>query len=158
MNPPTSASSKIKAHTFIDQVCLLVHMHQTWRISKRKQVSFVFLYIYQMESYSKGAAMRGSKRKYFIHLWWEYDIWGIPQGCLDNRCLLNKNEKPMLPPPLWLQSGRRGRWSFLLSEKGLQRSHIILTGEGPGPIHALWGRTADIWRHFSDLGMSWFES
>lgn len=125
---------------------------------KMETGEFVFLCTYQMEPYSKGAAMRGSKRKYFVHLWWEYDIWGIPQGCLDNRCSLNKNEKPMLPPPLWLQSGKRGRWSLLLSEKGLQRSHIILTGEAPGPIRALWGRTADILRHFSDLGMSWFAS
>lgn len=60
MNLPTSASSKIKAHMFIDQAFLLLHIHQTWRISKRKRVSFVFLYTYQMEPYSKGAAMRGS--------------------------------------------------------------------------------------------------
>lgn len=39
-----------------------------------KQVSFVFLYIYQMEPYNKVAAMRHSKRKYFPRFWKEYYI------------------------------------------------------------------------------------
>ena len=90
-------------------------------------MSFVFLGAYQMEPYSKVAAMRGSKRKCFLHSWRGYDIWGVPRGCSDYRCSLRRRT-PCSPLPFNYRVGGGGR--------GVpQTSWIILTGEGPATHH-----------------------
>lgn len=59
------------------------------------------------------------------------------------------------PPPPQCLNYKVGRFFPLLSEKGLQISHFILTGEAPRTDYpALCGWQAAFLKDLSDLGMS----
>lgn len=101
-----------------------------------KQVSFVFLYIYQMEPYNKIAAIRHSKRKYFPCFWKEDYIWGIPHGPVwitDTRWIRMRTPCMLTLPHTTPQhfNYRVPRLFPLFSENGLQTSCIIFNRWSP---------------------------